>query len=144
MNDEEKKHNIQSCPLDRVKSVKAESYPITVCQTLSRSSQVRDRRSPALLNHINALLFSSPSVKTHRPKATYWTPSCSRGAAPWSTRQDYTWTGQLPGVCVFECVCLMCDPCTSVTIPPAAPVEETRAVPGSVSATPHIYQITFV
>lgn len=72
---------------------------LTSCQTLSSSSQVR-HRDPGKGNEGDVSSSSSSSTKTHRPKAKHWTPSCSRGAAPCSTLQDYTWTGQLPGVCV--------------------------------------------
>lgn len=39
---------------------------------------------------------------------------------------------------------VMCDPCPSVTIPPAAlPVEEKALLLGSLSTTPDIYQASF-
>lgn len=88
--------------------------PRTHCQAPSRSIQVRteiqERKILCSPSWKKALFY--PWTKCNCPKAKHWTQGCSGGAALWSTLQDYTWTGQLPGVHMS----LMSDPCSSVNI----------------------------
>lgn len=122
--------------------------PVTGRQTLSRSSQVR-RRDPGKGNEEDML--SSPSYYQALP----FLVSLYKNSLPWSKTQkppaapEELLRGQPdkitlePGssqACVFECMCLMCDPCSSLAIPAAIPAEENGAAPGSDSAATDIHQ----
>lgn len=126
-----KEKKVQRCPLDTLKNVRTESYQFESCNQPSNSQQKqsgeaqrsweRKWRRHALLSFIlsGAALSRLPLQKLIALKQNIDTPGCSRGAAPWSARQDYTWTGQLPGVCVWMYVFdvwplfLAGDPCSN-------------------------------
>lgn len=123
----------------RTKVFHFESYNYS-CQTLSRSSEVKDRdpgrgNEEVLLSLITTCSSFQPQQKLPALKQN----SELRGAALWSAIQDCTWTGQLPGVRVCAYVfdvwpSLLCE------YPPAIPVKENGAVQGSPATTEDTYR----
>ena len=111
MNDREKNWKPRAAFWSKTELYHVESHNWLLNAEQKKSSEGQRSKKRKWRRHT---LFSLS--KTHCPEAKHWsTPSCTRGAAPWSTLQDYTWTEQIPGLCV--CVWVFDEQCQGQFLP---------------------------